>query len=643
MNKKLHNKFFYLILIIILLFVILSILGGIDRKGYLTNFAFIEKNDANEYSYSFRISYYSKVFRNSDIYEVYPDLNNLPDYIKTIKLDKKGSPFGTLTSTKELKYDDKIDNIKYTLKIKYHSIMEVLFISLFILIFYLSFSIFIRYLEYKKSLSNEDYMFINILEIVTICLFLFHYWLCYPGYFQYADGLDSMQNALLQAYDNWHPVIISFILNILYKIFGYHSFYIYLINLSLWYIGLYLVVLSLYLKYKNKFVALILLITFISNLFFVNIIHMKDITSTTFLWLSYSIIFLFINLQIDYKKNNISIYIIMFFLIFMSLLWRHNFIVTIYPIFIFLVYYFLEYFTYKKNITIKKYLLVFCSYMLIIAIIMIFFYKSFPNFIITSDKGKYATYNSFMLQIAGCAVPANDGSLIPNYWYKEGKTFEDVKTLYNNNPLNADQYYLWFLEDRTFNSLVEFPELKTVWIKYIIRYPFNYIKHILNYTKHIWTIKTWKYDENIVQRIESNHYIHVIKNRDGKIIFDDYSIVFTPLQKNIYSFLYKILPTINILFFVILSTILFFTTLLFWIIKPNFRDQVLLFSFSTSFSALATAVIVALFTPNAWDIATAYRYMHPVVPISILSLISFISFLIDKKIINKLYKKVRSK
>ena len=641
MRKILHNKVFYLILIMVLIFVVLSILGSIDRKGYLTNFGFIGTNDTDEYLYSFRISYYSKVFRNSDIYDVYPDLNNLPDYIKTIKIDKKGSPFGTLTSTKELKYDDKIDSITYSLKVKYDSVMQILFIILFIILFYLSLNIFIKYLQYKKTLSNQDYMFINILEILTICLFLFHYWLCYPGYFQYADGLDSMQNALLQTYDNWHPVIISLILNLLYKVFGYHSFYIYFINLSLWYVGLYIIVFTLYLKYNNKFVSLVLLITFLGNLFFLNIIHMKDITATCFLWFSCSIIFFTVNFDNLNNKTNTYLYIIMLYSILLAFLWRHNFIVTIYPIFICLVYSFLQNGKHIDNYI--KYFMKFCLCMLIIAITMIFIHKSFPNFIIDSNKGKYASYNSFILQIAGCAVPANDGSMIPDYWYREGKTFEDVKTLYNKNKLNADQYYIWFKKERTFNSLVEFPELKTVWIKYIIKYPINYIKHILNYTKHIWTIKTWKYDEKTIQRIESNHYIHVIKNRDGKIIFDDYYIIFTPLQKNIYSFLYKILPTINILFFVILSSMLFFMTLVLWILKPCCRNKLLLFSFSTAFSAFATAIIVALFTPNGWNMETAYRYMHPVVPISIISLISFISFIVDQKIITKLYQKVRGK
>lgn len=83
-----------------------------ELKDYLLN----NKNITN-YSYAFKIGYHEKVFRHSDIYVVYPDLNNLPEFIKKITMWEIGSPFGNLVSEKIIDNEEKID-INYTLKIK---------------------------------------------------------------------------------------------------------------------------------------------------------------------------------------------------------------------------------------------------------------------------------------------------------------------------------------------------------------------------------------------------------------------------------------------------------------------------------------------------------------------------------------------
>ena len=76
------RKIIYLCLSILLLttLIILQILGSKERVGYLSDFEIIEKSKTN-YIYDFRIRYYDKVFRNSDIYGVYLITNNLPEYI----------------------------------------------------------------------------------------------------------------------------------------------------------------------------------------------------------------------------------------------------------------------------------------------------------------------------------------------------------------------------------------------------------------------------------------------------------------------------------------------------------------------------------------------------------------------------------
>ena len=88
-NKNLFLKIYILFLIItIITLIILQILGSKNRVGYLTDFSLVVdktmklKNSENitNYVYHFRIMYYDKVFRHNDIYGVYLNTNNLPNY-----------------------------------------------------------------------------------------------------------------------------------------------------------------------------------------------------------------------------------------------------------------------------------------------------------------------------------------------------------------------------------------------------------------------------------------------------------------------------------------------------------------------------------------------------------------------------------
>ena len=148
--------------IFIILLLSLTILGSIKRTGYLNDIKLIKNNN-----YSFRISYYDNIFRNSDIYNVYLDIektikNN--NFIKEIKMEKDGSPFGTLITTKAIDTNKKIDNIQYTLKIK-----DIIYLYAFII--YL-FSIF---LFYGISILKENKLVLisaSLLIIIQIFIYL---------------------------------------------------------------------------------------------------------------------------------------------------------------------------------------------------------------------------------------------------------------------------------------------------------------------------------------------------------------------------------------------------------------------------------------------------------------------------------------
>ena len=181
-NKKLFLKIYIpFVIITIIALIVLQILGSKSRVGYLSDFELknyypiINANNtiATNYSYGFRIRYYDKVFRNSDIYNVYPDLNSLSDYIEKVEMNEKGSPYGDLISTK-LIAEEKIDNIKYTLKIKKNAIDIIVFLySLILIIYLIKYSIINNKIHFTKiDYQNKFYHLINKKYILYSFLFL---------------------------------------------------------------------------------------------------------------------------------------------------------------------------------------------------------------------------------------------------------------------------------------------------------------------------------------------------------------------------------------------------------------------------------------------------------------------------------------
>lgn len=183
------RKIIYLGLSFLLLatLITLHILGSKERVGYLSDFEIIEGNKSN-YIYNFRIRYYDKVFRNSDIYGVYLITNSLPEYIKEIKMKELGSPFGIIISDKIIE-EEKIDNIKYILRLKNRFILFSIIIILlflfvlkyikpFIIDFFAVFSeIFIRILKsinFKNKFAIILILFLCFLIIPNIIYKIFY-------------------------------------------------------------------------------------------------------------------------------------------------------------------------------------------------------------------------------------------------------------------------------------------------------------------------------------------------------------------------------------------------------------------------------------------------------------------------------------
>ena len=186
-NKNLFLKIYIpFVIITVVILIVLQILGSKKRVGYLTDFNleidrtlelnnlndikenFIIDNELDEesiknylltnenitnYVYHFRIRYYDKVFRNNDIYGVYVDLSNLPDYMENAEMEAGGSPYGNFISDRKTIETENIDNINYTLKIKSNiAIIPILLLTILIL-----FSIIAYFKNIKLFLLNDKY------------------------------------------------------------------------------------------------------------------------------------------------------------------------------------------------------------------------------------------------------------------------------------------------------------------------------------------------------------------------------------------------------------------------------------------------------------------------------------------------------
>ncbi|MEI0532102.1 hypothetical protein R4I97_11130 [Brachyspira pilosicoli] len=195
LKKILMNIYISILILYFITLIVLSVLGSKERVGYLSGISLnteetflyntnnLEINDIKNdniirnYAYSFRVSYYSKVFRNSDIYGVYLNTNSLPNYIKEIKMNNKfGVPFGILFTANKLEIE-KIDNIKYILKVKSNIfLLFILLVILFAIFVYISDDLCIFIINFFNKI---DYFFVLKKYIIPIILFIFAFFILF--------------------------------------------------------------------------------------------------------------------------------------------------------------------------------------------------------------------------------------------------------------------------------------------------------------------------------------------------------------------------------------------------------------------------------------------------------------------------------
>ena len=248
-NKNLFLKIYIpFVIITIIALIVLQILGSKKRIGYLTDFNLeidrtLELNNLNEikenfttngkldeesiknylltnenitnYVYHFRIRYYDKVFRNNDIYEVYPDLSNLPDYIENAEMEEGGSPYGNFISDRKTIEEERIDNINYVLKIRINFIIIIITIILAILCLYIAICFLIKNIgKIIKFVKNIKYKYLYLISgiiifLVVLSIYNFYYW--------HNDKIDNLILTLFAIVSLIYFILLWTFIKYLYK------------------------------------------------------------------------------------------------------------------------------------------------------------------------------------------------------------------------------------------------------------------------------------------------------------------------------------------------------------------------------------------------------------------------------------------
>lgn len=460
-------------------------------------------------------------------------------------------------------------------------------------------------------LEKKDIYF--LIGAFLLCAFVcgFTFWLGFPGYHIIGDTYYSI--ALIKS--NWHPVFISYVLQFLYIIFGKHLYYLFLFNLIPFYCGIFFLMAGFYLRFKAPILAIaLILISGIGNIYFQNFVQYHSFSLPMMLFCMYSMILFLSLVNLRSKALTTALWICVFIIMFFALLWRHNAIFSVFPAFFVICYIYLQGRDLSHKAFVKKYIALLCASAILALSIVIIIPK------LLSHGVAYPTNPTFLHQIAGACVSANDESCFKPEWYMPNKTFEDVKNAYQKYPTSADVLNVpWWNENERVFKHERLKGLHTMWIQAILKYPKNFLHHELRFIKAMWIQNPgWIFNAQGLQD-KGSHPWH------AQIVQDfpenEKNITLSPLQERIYSALYANLPRFNHIYGVSMGTILLLISSILLCLK-RFRNALLVFTFSVSFASFFSALFIALFTP-----VNETRYMSLVLPLSIVALLGFIAFL----------------
>lgn len=470
-------------------------------------------------------------------------------------------------------------------------------------VFYNSFKIY-PFQANLTPITRKDCAFLGFAFVLCAGICGFTFWLGFPG----TIGTDAA-SAYSFPKNNHNPVFIIYTLEFLTFLFGRHIYYFFILNLVPFYLGLFFLIAGFCLRSKNPFALMLIFPTFIGNFYF-SLFLQAPLYVVVSLYVCFYALLLFLilvplNATRTQKIFSKILWTLLFVLMFVAILWRHNAIFAVFPAFLVICYIFLK----NRKLDSKKFIKYYVVLVFLSATLCVGIVKGMPKILIKGDEFRPAMH-TFLHQIAGACVPANDESCFKKEWYNDGKTFEDIKRIYYESKTLADPML------KVFHNY----EIKE-WFKAITKYPSNFISHELRFFNDLWMTDGHSgKDSNEIQK--------EMIARDFKHIMDappnEHKITFTKTQEKIYDFIFE-----NKIKFPHIMGVAMGFVLMIWcgvlLFYQKFRNELLIFSFSASFAGFWMAFFTAAFNPAV----TAGYYMSPILPLSLMGFMGFVAFVLD--------------
>lgn len=505
-------------------------------------------------------------------------------------------------------------------RFKYY-IFIVYFIGIVIFFSFLYLNIYFKKIPKLPHKTNiliplqiKDKLFLSFIIFLCFGLFIFTFYLGFPGYINNMDvyqAIELTKNGIV-------PIIIPYVLEFLYFLFGAHTYYLFLINILFFYLGICFLICGFYLRFRSFFAILLIFPTFIGNIYLGNFTSMSYVNLYNILFCAYSMIIFMLLTPLNNAKIKNFLILVISILLFLAILWRHNAIFSVFPIFFLFVYLLLK----NRNLDSVSFVKYYCLFIVLSAILSLAIVIFIPKALNSTSR---TANHIFLHQMAGACVKANDNTCFKEEWYILKNDWDNVKNAYFHNLLFADIFNGIFIVDNN-DSVFKW------WISAIMKYPKNYLEHEFRFFKAMWFQDPNDDIPNDVIHIDRS----VIKSpyaitqgledsNIDKFPLHERNINFSPTRFKIYSFIYSNAVLLNHIYGIALSFILMIGGGILLCFK-KFRNEYLFFSFSIGFASFWSAFFIAAFSPVEYS-----RYMSPILPLSIISFIGFIAFILEYK------------
>ncbi|MGI0407249.1 hypothetical protein ACRE1U_08130, partial [Helicobacter himalayensis] len=453
--------------------------------------------------------------------------------------------------------------------------------------------------------------------------------------------IGDTYNSIALVKNDAHPVFIAYVMEFLYKCFGRHLYYLFLFNLVPFYVGLGFLVCGLYIHFRSKFALLALFPLFIGNIYFQNFIQYHSFALPMMLLCAYSML-LFLVLVPLCRVWRVIVWVLVGILLFFAILWRHNAIFSVYPAFFVICYLLL------RRLEGKKFICWYIASLFISAVLCVGIVIGVPKILVINKA--YPANHMVLHKIAGSCVPANDSSCFRKEWYAEGKTWENVKEVFYNYPLNADPMNVsWAYGDvRPFKPNIKLRGLNREFFKAALKYPKNFLKLEGDFIKAMWIQNPgWIFNAQRMQGKPSHPWHMSVTSPFPE---NEHSVSFSPLREKIYTFLFEHKFTLNHIVGVVTNAVVMILSFVFLCVKKErvgnalawlcgkiarilghgnkeyvFRESkelrvLILFAFSVGFAGFFSAFFIAAFST-----VPETRYMSPVTALGVVAFIGFVT------------------